>query len=195
MQTTIFGTCSVVTVLTVIASSVLSGCNKMSESVLVESAGINGGFEITQSGLPVNWLVYTPETIPTGDYDLIIDTGEYRAGKQSLKFVVRECSPDGGWRSPGFSKEYEATAGVTYTVGFWVKNDGAEFRVRIGGVSATEGRYETIVQSADTIATWRYYEHKYRMPPEFDRIRFELNILRPGTFWIDEVTIRGISDG
>ena len=192
MKTTIFGTGSVVTALAVIAGSLLCGCNKMSESVLDESAGMNGGFEITESGLPVNWLVYTPKTIPTGDYDLLIDTGEYRAGKQSLKFVVRECSPDGGWHSPGFSKEYDATPGTSYTVGFWVKNDGAEFLAKIGGVTATQGRYETIVRSSETITTWKHYEHEYTMPPEFDRIRFELNILRPGTFWIDEVTISGI---
>ncbi len=44
------------------------------------------------------FLVCTPKTIPTGDYDLIIDTAEYRAGKEPLKFVVRECSPTGGSR-------------------------------------------------------------------------------------------------
>lgn len=192
MKRTIFVTVGGVAVLAVISAILLSGQNGKSEFVLDNSAGMNGGFEIIRSGLPVNWLVYTPKTIPTGDYDLIIDTLDYQAGKRSLKFVVRECSPVGGWHSPGLSKEHQATPGTTYTVGFWVKNDGAQFRVRIGGISATEGRYETIVQSADTIATWRYYEHKYRMPPEFDKIRFQLNVLRPGTFWIDEVTISGI---
>lgn len=192
MKTTTFGASSVVTALIAIASSLLCGCNKMSESVLDESAGMNGGFEIVKSGLPVNWLVYTPKTIPTGDYDLIIDTAEYRAGKQSLKFVVRQCSPDGGWHSPGFAKEYDAAPGTSYTVGFWVKNDGTEFLAKIGGVTATQGRYETIVRSSETIATWKHYEHEYTMPKGFDRIRFELNILRPGTFWIDEVTISGI---
>lgn len=173
----------------------LAGCRPLSESVIDESAGFNGGFEVTQNGLPVNWLVYTPRTIPTGDYDLIIDTVEYKAGKQSLKFLVRDCSRDGGNRSPGFSKEYRASPAATYTVGFWVKNEGAEFRARIGGVSAEEGHYETIVQLAEDIPTWRYYEREYTMPSEFDRIRFELNVLRPGTFWIDEVTISGIGEG
>lgn len=187
-----FGTASVVTALAVIAGSLLCGCSKFSESVRDESAGMNGGFEITKSGLPVNWLVYTPKTIPTGDYDLIIDTAEYRGGKQSLKFVVRQCSPDGGWHSPGFSQEYAATPGTSYAVGFWVKNDGAEFLAKIGGVAATQGRYETIVRSSETIATWKHYEHEYTMPQGFNRIRFELNILRPGTFWIDDVTISGI---
>ena len=192
MKTTTLGTGSVVSAFAVFAVSLLCGCNKMSESVLDESAGMNGGFEITRSGLPVNWLVYTPKTIPTGDYNLIIDTVEYQAGKQSLKFVVRECSPDGGWRSPGFSKEYKATPGMTYTVGFWVKNDGAEFLAKIGGVTATRGQHQTIVRTRESIITWKHYEHEYTMPPEFDRLRFELNVLRPGIFWIDEVTIGGI---
>jgi hypothetical protein len=181
-----------VTVVVVIVSGLLCGCNELSEHVPDKSAGMNGGFELTRSGLPVNWVVYTPKTIPTGDYDLVIDTREYRSGKQSLKFVVRQCSSGGGWHSPGLCKEYKANPGTTYTVGLWVKNDGAEFVARIGGVSAFKGQYETIVRSAETIPTWRHYEHQYTMPPEYRRIRFELNVLRPGTFWVDDITISGI---
>ncbi len=129
MKRNIFAMAGGVAVLAVISAILLSGCRRTSESVRDDSAGMNGGFEIIRSGLPVNWLVYTPKTIPTGDYDLIIDTLDYQAGKQSLKFVVRECSPKGGWASPGLAMEYPATPGTTYTVGFWVKNDGAEFRV------------------------------------------------------------------
>lgn len=173
----------------VVASGLLLGCDKMSESVIDESAGVNGGFEITKDGLPVNWLVYTPATIPSGDYDLVIDTVEYKEGKQSLKFVVRDCAPNGGWHSPGFSKEFEATTGVTYLVGLWVKNEGSGFRAEVGGVSAFEGEYETIVETADSIPEWRHYERTYTMPEEFDRLRLEVNVLSPGTFWVDGITI------
>lgn len=176
----------------VVVMALLSGCRALSESVIDPSAGLNGGFEIVESGLPVNWLVYTPRTIPTGDYDLILDTLEYKGGKQSLMFRVRDCSAAGGSRSPGFSKEYEANGGSTYTLGFWVKNDGAEFRVRIGGVTAKEGHYETVVQTRENIGTWRYYEHQFVMPPEFDRLRLVVNVLSPGTFWIDEISIGGL---
>jgi hypothetical protein len=192
MRIRTLGTGSVAAAIGALAGSLLCGCNKTSESVLDKAAGMNGGFEITRSGLPVNWLVYTPKTLPTGDYDLIIDTTEYEAGKQSIKFVVRKCSPDGGWRSPGLSKEYDATPGTSYVVGFWAKNDGATFLARIGGVTATDGRYDTIVRSSETIATWKHYEHRYTMPQGFKRLRFELNILAPGIFWIDEVTISGV---
>lgn len=168
------------------------GCTNMSELIEDESAGLNGGFEVTESGIPVNWLVYTPSTIPSGDYDLIIDVEDPRSGSQSLKFVVRECSSGGGWHSPGFSRQFDATPGATYKVGLWVENDGAEFQARVGGVSATEGEYEIIVRSRETIAEWRHYEYEYAMPAEYDQLRFELNVLRPGTFRVDDVTIEGL---
>ena len=58
-----------------------------------------------------------------------------------------------------------------------------------GGVSAFEGEYETIVEASDAIADWRYYERSYTLPAEFDRLRLEVNVLSPGTFWIDDITI------
>jgi len=85
--------------LIVVAGGLLEGRQKTSESVLDESAGMNGGFEIVKAGLPVNWLVYTRKTLPAGDYDLVIDTAEHRAGKQSLKFVVRQWPPGSITRS------------------------------------------------------------------------------------------------
>ena len=35
------------------------GCNKMSEKVVDKSVGLNGSFEVSKNGLPVNWLIYT----------------------------------------------------------------------------------------------------------------------------------------
>lgn len=171
----------------------LLGCRPLSESYTDDAVGFNGGFEVARNGLPVNWAVYSPRTIPTGDYELVVDTLDYRDGRQSLRFVVRDCSPEGGNRSPGISHERPATPGQTYRVGFWVKNDGAEYRARVGAVSATEGQYDVIVQSTDPVGTWRYYEHEVTVPPGFDRIRFEVNVLRPGVFSIDEVVIDPIA--
>ncbi|OFX91936.1 MAG: hypothetical protein A2X05_03625 [Bacteroidetes bacterium GWE2_41_25] len=165
----------------------------MSEYITDENAGKNGSFEITKSGLPVNWILYTPKTIPTGDYDLIIDTTEYKDGKQSLKLLVRECSPDGGWHSPGFCMQYKAEPEESYHVSFWVKNELSEFIARIGGVSATKGRYDTIVKSNETITSWQIFEYTYIIPPGMNNIRFEMNILQPGSFWIDDLKIERMS--
>jgi hypothetical protein len=167
----------------------LSGCTQMSEVTNDKKAGLNGSFEITKSGLPVNWLVYTPKTIPEGDYDLIIDTTEYKEGKQSLKFLVRECSTVGGWYSPGFCNEYSASPGEIFRISFWIKNHESEFIIRIGGISASRGEYDTIVKSKETTDNWKLYEYYYTIPEKMKAIRFEMNILQPGTFWIDDINI------
>ncbi len=36
---------------------------------------------------------------------------------------------------------------------------------------------------------WRQFEYVYTVPETYDNIRFELDVVRPGTFWIDDVRI------
>ena len=50
---------------------------------------------------------------------LVVDTSEFKDGKQSLKFAVSSRASEGGWHSPGLRKELEATSGATYRIGFW----------------------------------------------------------------------------
>ena len=175
-----------------------SGCcalgAPMSETFVDKAAGMNGSFEVTKSGLPVNWHFYTRKTVPSGDFDILIDTKEFKDGKQSLKFAVRACSGTGGRLSPGFSQEFEAKPGETYKVSFWVKNDGSEFIVRVGGVSAFKGEYETVVKSKEKIDAWRQFEITYTIPEKMKALRFEMNILKPGSFWIDDIKIEKVSD-
>lgn len=186
----------IVTKMTMLAIAMLFGCAPMSEVIRDEAAGMNGSFEITKSGLPVNWLLYTPKIVKNSDFDLIIDSSEYKDGIQSLKFLVREYAARGEWNSPRFCKEYEAVPGESYVISLWLKNNESEFYIKIGGVSAFDGKYETIVKSSEKIDSWKYYEYKYTMPTEekFDRLRFAINILSKGSFWIDDITIIG-NDG
>ena len=101
----------------------LTGCQQMSEHVKDDSAGINGGFEVAVQGLPVNWLLYTPNTVPKGQFEIILDKEDFKEGTQSLKFEVQECSPTGGWHSPGFTKQFDIENGSTIKLSFGVKND------------------------------------------------------------------------
>lgn len=165
----------------------------MSEFISDKDAGFNGSFEITKSGLPVNWLVYTPKTIPEGDYDLIIDTAESKDGKQSLKFLVRECSQAGGWYSPGFCNEYPGRPGEIFKISFWIMNKGTEYIVKIGGITASKGKYDTIVRSDENTDDWKLIEYHYTIPEGMNAIRFEMNVLKPGTFWIDDIYIENAS--
>lgn len=164
-------------------------CRPLSEEVRDPSAGMNGGFEEVQSGLPVNWLVYSPATIPTGSYELLFDDADFKEGQQSLRFHVRECSAEGGWRSPGLTREFPAEPGTTYAVRFWVKTEGCDWKVTIGGVTAMTGEYETLRSSETPAGAWHHVEREYTVKPEYDRLRFELSITSPGDVWIDDVRV------
>lgn len=182
-------------ILSAIATIPLGGCTTASEMIRDESAGSNGSFESVKNGLPVNWCFYTPRTVGTGDFDIVVDTTEFKDGKQSLKFVVRACSPLGGKFSPGLFREYTASPGETYRVSCWVKNTGSRFVVTIRGVSVSGGVEGTVVKSEERIDAWRLLEHRYTIPPKMIHLRFEVSVLAPGTFWIDDVRIERIHDG
>lgn len=164
-------------------------------SVLIEdkSKGFNGSFEHSQSQLPVNWQIYNSETVPSGDFDIILDNSTFKDGRQSLKFIVRECSNTGGWHSPGIAKEISGKPGDVYSVSFWTKNQGSEFIAQVAGVSAFKGYHQTIVKSAEENSDWKYYEYSYVIPENMKAIRFEMNVLQEGTLWIDDVKI-GLQD-
>ncbi len=195
MKTLAFRNIQILLLISVMACVLQCGCSRMSQTIRDETAGMNGSFEIVKSGLPVNWLIYTPKTVPNADFDLIIDTTEFKDGRQSLHFSVRECLPDGGWYSPGFCKEFTAIPGESYKLSFWVKNNGCKFFARIGGVSAHGGKYRTVVNSNEKLDTWKQFENTYTMPPEkeYGRLRFEMSILRPGNFWIDDIKIEDVN--
>ena len=174
---------------------ILSGCNQMSEKETDASAGLNGGFEVSKNGLPVNWLMYTSTTVPNADFKIELDKIIFKEGKQSLRFDVKKCSPKGGWFSPGFTNEFSEIGKYEgecrYKLSFWVKNDNTKFKVSAGGVSALEGNMETLIKENEQIDEWRHLEFEIDVPKE-SHLRMELNILQPGTFWIDDIRIERI---
>jgi hypothetical protein len=172
----------------------------MSETVIT---GYNGGFEVTKSGLPVSWSFYTPRTVPNGDFDIVMDKTDFKEGEQSLKFVVRKCEPTGGRLSPGFFAEYhtnlsppgpfDTSPGETYKISFWAKNAGSEFVFKARGVSAFNGDQGAIIRSKESFDEWRRFECTYTIPPQL-WLRLELNVVQPGTFWIDDLQIVRVND-
>jgi len=171
---------------------ILTACQQMSEKETDKSAGLNGGFEISKNDLPVNWLMYGPKTVPNADFEIGLDKNTFKEGKQSLRFDVKNCSSTGGWGSPGFTNEFFETGkfegeGI-YKLSFWIKNNGTKFRVNAGGVSPFEGNMKVLMESDEQIDDWRYLEYKINIP--IDRhLRMELNVLKSGTLWIDDVQI------
>ncbi len=170
----------------------LMACAPMSEHIKDSSVGLNGGFEIVRDGLPVNWLLYTPKTVADADFSISLDTRTYREGSQSLKFSVEKCSPSGGWRSPGFTNEFfsvgKYSGPARYRLSCWVKNDGALFRISAGAVSEKSGAMHTLIEENGPIDEWKFLEWDVEIPAQ-RWLRLELNVVQPGTFWIDDIRV------
>jgi len=172
--------------------TLMGGCKQMSEQVVDKTAGLNGSFEVSKNGLPVNWIMYTPNTVPDANFQIILDKEIFKEGKQSLKFDVKRCSSIGNWQSPGFTNEFSEVGKYRgegrYKLSFWVKNAGTEFIISAGGVSATKGNMITLIKEHAQIDDWKRLEYEIDVPN--DRwLRMELNILQPGIFWIDGIKI------
>lgn len=156
----------------------------MSEFIENPAAGHNGGFEDHVDGMPTQWQLYTPATVPNSDFDLILDESEANEGRYSLHFNIRTCKRSGGWGSPGLAKEWFQPAGSRFRLRFQVKAIDCEWNARVGGVAPKEGEWQPLnVASAD--GDWQGYQFDLQQPPQFSTARFELSILSPGKFWID----------
>ena len=170
----------------------LLACSQMSKQIQNKSAGLNGGFEVSKNGLPVNWLLYTSKTVPNADFEIILDKKDFKEGKQSLRFDVKKCEEFGGWRSPGFTNEFSESGpfegpGI-YELSFWIKNQGALFKISAGGAGPKEGEMETLLVSDQLIEDWKHFKYEVTVQKE-RHLRMQLNILRSGIFWIDDVKI------
>ncbi|MFT7677438.1 MAG: hypothetical protein ACI8QC_001416 [Planctomycetota bacterium] len=172
----------------------LAACSPLSEQAKDPAIGRNGGFEAVRDELPVNWLVYTPGTIPRGSYTLSFDSADFKEGKQSLHFDVQECSGEPGWRSPGIAQELPARAGSKYRVSFWIKSAGCEWSASAGGVSAKTGDMSELASYDPALVGWQYVEREVALSPRSDRLRFELNLGSPGKLWIDAVRMLAVGE-
>lgn len=182
-------------ILTLVLIITLASCNQMSEFYSDKSAGINGSFEFSKDGLPLNWLVYSPKTVPDSDFSITIDTNSYYHGRQSLRFDVKKSSGKPGRLSPGISSEF-FEAGLflgpaKYKLSYWLKNSGAKFVVYAGATNSKVSEVKTIHESNQIYSDWQYFEHIIDIPNN-QWLRMELNILSSGTFSIDNIQIEKI---
>ena len=180
--------------LIIIPIIILTACGKMSTMIKGDDNKMNGGFEIVKQNLPVNWTFYSPETVPSGDFKIIIDTTEFKEGKQSLKFLIRELDTLGGWHSPGFIQGFNAVGGETYKVSFWLMNQGSSLKIStVSGeyLKPKLGKRDTTISINFDIPDWKYFEYYFKIPPEVGMISLEVNILKPGSVWFDDIQISG----
>ena len=178
----------------ILIAAVLNGCTRMSIRQKSESAGFNGSFEIVKSGLPVNWYIYYPP-IKNGNAEVSLDTKDAVEGNQSLKVTVHRADSRGGWTTAGLFQVRPAKAKRSYKVSFWMKNQGCKVSVLIRSTKPKKSppaKRRAIGGQETGTNTWRQFEYVYTVPATYDNIRFELNIVQPGTLWIDDVRIEEI---
>ena len=155
-------------------------------------AGFNGSFEVVKSGLPANWYVHRVP-LEDGDVEISYDSDDRVDGTQSLKLLVHRVEGS-RWRGPGLFQVTDAVEGQTYRVSFWLKNRGCRIRILIDSEfpESREPR-NPITQVLDVestgLDTWQRFDFTYTVPEHYRDIRFELNVLAPGTVWVDDVRI------
>lgn len=170
-----------------------SNCsNKMSQSVRNESAGLNGNFEYSEQGKPVNWMFYTSETTGSGDFDIILDSINPKEGKHTLTYIVRSCDAKGGRFSPGMAQEIAVEPGKNYRISFWTQNNGTDHTIKVNAVNAFNQAAGVVHKPGPGTHGWQFYSYEYKIPEAMEKLRFELNILSPGTFSIDDIRIEKI---
>ena len=175
----------------ILTATVLNGCIQMSIRHKSESAGFNGSFEIVKSGLPVNWYFHHPP-IKNGDVEISLDTKDAVEGNQSLKFIVLRVGTIPGWRRPGLFQVCSAKPNTSYKVSFWLKNQGCEISLLIRSEkpkTAPPANRRILGEKETGTNKWRKFEFVYTVPASYYNIRFDLGLVQPGTFWIDDVRI------
>jgi hypothetical protein len=55
-------------------------------------------------------------------------------------------------------------------------------------VNKKNGELITVIESQDEYPEWKFIEYELEIP-EKQWLRMQLNILQPGTFWIDAINI------
>jgi len=184
-----------VVVLLIATVAVPRGCAPMSIREESKSAGFNGSFEIERSGLPVNWSIHYPP-LKNKDVEVSLDPAHAADGNQSMKLTVHRVAGD-GWRSPGLFQVVPASALHTYKLTFWLKGQAGEASVFVRSenpkVSPPPVKRRIRSEELDP-NTWRQFECLYTVPDGYQNIRFELDIVRPGVIWIDDVRIQEMQD-
>lgn len=167
----------------------VSCMKQMSESVVDPKVGSNGSFEMVKEELPVNWLVYTEKTTGEGSFKMDVDTSNAKEGQQALRFHVSACSDLGGHFSPGIAQELDVEPGKDYRIHFWVKNEGTAFKMNTSAVTAFEASQGPVLRSSETFKDWHLFTMDYKIPESMQKLRLELSVLKPGTLWIDAVSL------
>ena len=176
----------------IIVNLLLLSCQSNELSKPNHEAGLNGGFETTDSIYPVNWAFFPN---PESD-DLVrisIDTTQAQEGEQSLKLAIDQSEKTVGFRS----LRVPVQPGKTYYISFSFQNDGCALKVRriIQDRSGTDNRRsEIILETASPTSNWETFEETLAVFDGEANVVLVFLVDGPGTLWFDDVQVEENSD-
>jgi hypothetical protein len=151
------------------------------------AAGLNGGFEITESGYPVNWSFFpNPEADST--LQVVLDSSEVVEGSQSLRIVVR---PSG--RLPALrSTQVAVQPGERYRLGMSFMNQGCSLKVNrivLDPSGMTVRRRDLIIDTSIPSTAWETFEETLSVAQNEAQVMLVIMIGGSGTVWLDDVKV------
>lgn len=174
----------------IIVSLLLVSCQSNELSKPNNESGLNGGFETTDSGYPVNWAFFlNPES---DDFVRIsVDTTKAQEGKQSLELATDQSEKTVGFRS----LRVPVQPGKTYNISFAIQNDGCALKVRriVQDTSGTDNRRtEIIVETSSPTSDWETFEETLVVSDGEANVVLVFLVDGPGTLWFDNVQVEEV---
>ena len=170
----------------------LSSCQSNEFTKSDSTVGLNGGFEVTDSGYPVNWAFFPKPG--SGDHiEVSIDTTHVVEGANSLKLVTYQSDKLPGFRSLRIPVE----SGKSYKISMWIKNEGCHLKVNriVQNVSGTKNiRSDVIVNSSASSAHWQKFEEILSISDKEAFVFLKFLVDGSGTIWCDDITIEEIAE-
>jgi len=152
------------------------------------TAGLNGSFEITQAGYPVNWAFFpNPEADST--LRVVFDSNQVVEGSHSLKLVVRPSDKLPALRS----SQVAVQPGKKYRFRLSFRNEGCSLKVnRIvqDASGKTVRRQDFIIDTSVSSTDWETFEETLSVAQDEAQVLLVIIIAGSGTVWLDNVNFK-----
>lgn len=175
----------------ILAGILQSSCQRNELCKSNTAAGLNGSFETTDSGYPVNWAFFpSPDS---GDFlQVSVDTSNIRDGKHSLKLVTKQSDGTTGFRS----RRIPVQSGKKYNISFSVQNIGCTFKVNriVQDSSGKKNLRAAIIAEVSTSSDWKKYEETLTVSNDEFYVILIFLVEGSGILWCDDVKVEELTE-
>jgi len=172
-------------------ATLLTSCQRDQLSKSDPAAGLNGSFETTRDGYPVNWAFF-PNPESNTSFQAVLDSENVVDGKHSLKLIVKQNDKTTGFRS----RRIPVQSGKKYRLAMLVKTDGCSLKVNriVQDISGKKNLRSNIIVNTEKrpSAKWENYEETLSVAEGESYLLLIFLIDGTGTLWCDNVQLEEI---